>query len=124
VYRGPASRLLEQILIQFSRQAPGADVIFAPLPTYHFIEYEIAPPYRTLYRDVADKTAGIYVDVVSAFEGLTAAQKRATRFRFDQHYTPFAHSLVAKTLIPHITSLRRTAIERALRHRLTNVNFH
>lgn len=108
LYDDPTGKLLEQILAQFHREAAGVPLILAPLPTYHYIEYDLSPDYEFLYRRAAQAVGGTYVDVLSAFAPLTRNQKRATRFQFDQHYTPLAHRIVADAMLPHVRALRAT----------------
>jgi len=108
LYAGPPGALLERILAEFGREARGAPVVFAPLPTYHYIEYGLPLDYESAYRNAARAAGGAYVDLLPAFRRLTPDERRATRFRFDQHYTPLAHRVVAAALAPHIAALRDT----------------
>lgn len=105
-YNGPAGELLERILVAFREEAKEAHLIFAPLPTYHYIEYDLAPDYEPVFRRAAQATGGTYVHLLPAFKRLTSEQRRATRFRFDQHYTALAHRVVAEALVPHVLALR------------------
>ena len=105
-YNGPAGELLERILVAFREEAPDAHLIFAPLPTYHYIEYDLAPDYEPVFRRAAQATGGTYVHLLSAFKRLTSEQRRATRFRFDQHYTALAHRVVGEALAPHVFALQ------------------
>lgn len=52
-YNGPAGELLERILVAFREEAKEAHLIFAPLPTYHYIEYDLAPDYEPVFRRAA-----------------------------------------------------------------------
>lgn len=106
LYDGPAGALLERILTEFEREAGGRVLIFAPLPTYHYIEYDLAPDYERVYKAVSRTAGGTYVDVLAAFKRLPPEQRRAARFRFDQHYTPLAHRVVAGALLPAVTTVR------------------
>lgn len=107
-YRGPAGAVLEQILAGFRRESGDAPILFAPLPTYHYIEYDIPQDYAPVFKRAADAANGIYVDILPAFKQLPTEERRAMRFRFDQHYTPAAHRVVADALRPHVMTLTRT----------------
>jgi hypothetical protein len=105
-YDGPAGELLERILVAFREEAREAQLIVAPLPTYHYIEYDLAPDYEPVFKCAAQATGGTYVHLLPAFKRLTSEQRRATRFRFDQHYTALGHRVVADALAPHVLALR------------------
>lgn len=107
-YGGPAGTLLEQILTGFRRESGDVPILFAPLPTYHYIEYDIPADYEPVFRRAAASVRGVYVDVLPAFKRLPRDQRRAMRFRFDQHYTPAAHRVVAEVLRPYVTALRNS----------------
>lgn len=112
LYDGAAGALLERILAEFEREAGDRVLIFAPLPTYHYIEYDLAPDYERVYETASAAAGGTYVDVLAAFRRLTPAQRRAARFRFDQHYTPLAHRVVADALLPAVTAARDQILAR------------
>jgi hypothetical protein len=105
-YDGAAGELLGQILRAFRDEAGGARLIFAPLPTYHYIEYGLPPDYEAVFRRAAEAVNGTYIDVLPGFLRLTPDERRATRFQFDQHYTPMAYRVVADALLPHVMELR------------------
>jgi hypothetical protein len=105
-YEGAPGELLYAILTAFKQDGGHAGLIFAPLPTYHYIEYGMAPDYERVFRRAAEATGGDYVDLLSAFRRLSATDRRATRFRYDQHYSPVGHQVVADTLLPYIARLR------------------
>ena len=107
-YGGPPGALLERILTSFRMESGNAPIVFAPLPTYHYIEYEIPQDYESVFRRTAKSVNGIYVDVLPAFKRLAPEERRAMRFKFDQHYTPAAHRVVAEALLPHVMALRRS----------------
>lgn len=108
LYEGAPGALLERILVEFTREpnARGATFLVAPLPTYHYIEHDLAPDYDVFYRRVAREMGATYVDVLSAFRRLSAAERRSARFRFDQHYTPLAHKVVARAIAPYVSAVR------------------
>ncbi|MBI2828861.1 MAG: hypothetical protein HYX77_06285 [Acidobacteria bacterium] len=105
-YNGPAGELLERILLAFREEAREADLIFAPLPTYHYIEYDLAPDYEQVFRRAAQGTGGTYAHLLPAFKRLTPEQRRATRFRFDQHYTALGHRVVGEALVPYVRAFQ------------------
>ena len=72
------------------------------------IEYEIPQDYAPVFRAAADSAGGLWVDILSAFKRLPPEERRAMRFRFDPHYTPAAHRVVADALRPHVTALTRS----------------
>ena len=107
-YEGSAGALLERILTAFRRESGDAPILFAPLPTYHYIEYEIPQDYAPVFRGAADSVNGLWVDILPAFKRLPPEERRSMRFRFDQHYTPAAHRVVADALRPHVMALTRS----------------
>jgi hypothetical protein len=105
-YGGSAGALLEQILMAFRVESGDRPIVFAPLPTYHYFEYDIPQDYEPVFRRAADSVNAVYVDVLPAFKRLPPEERRALRFRFDQHYTPAAHRVVAHALRPYVMALR------------------
>lgn len=90
----------------FGEEAREAHLSIAPLPTYHSMEYDLAPDYEPVFKRAAQATGGTYVHLLPAFKSLTSEQRRATRFRFDQDYTALGHRVVADVLAPHVLALR------------------
>lgn len=104
-YGGPPGVLLERILASFKETSGGLPIVFAPLPTYHYIEYDLPRDYEPVFRRAADAVGGTYVDILPAFKRLSPRDRRALRFRSDPHYTPLAHRIVADVLRPYVAVL-------------------
>jgi hypothetical protein len=103
-YEGSTGKLLLAILVAIAEENKAARVIYAPLPTYHYIEYDVTPDYERVFREAARVTGGDYVDVLARFKELGAPERRAARFPIDQHYSASGHAVVADVLRPAIVA--------------------
>lgn len=102
----PAWLLVRALLRRLTEQAGSRKVVLAPLPIYHYVEGLTRPTYRERFKEfVRDHPQVAWVDLLPAFQALTPTQRRRCRFPKDVHYTPFAHSLVARALAQALAPL-------------------
>lgn len=101
----PEWRLTEALLTRVVEKAGSRRVVLAPLPLYPYIERAIYPNYLERYRAFAlEHPQVLLVDVLPYFKALSASERRRCRYRNDPHYTPFAHSVVARALKEQLES--------------------
>ena len=91
--------LFRALLRRLLERAGSRKVVLAPLPPYHYVEGLSRPVYRDRFLEfVRERPQVAWVDLLTAFQALPPEERRRCRFPKDVHYTPFAHSLIAREL--------------------------
>jgi carbamoyltransferase len=107
-YSGPHHphwQLMKAILGAFVEGAQGREIVVAPLPTYHYIEGLCRPTYMRRFQEFSKEYPQIHlINVLEEFWCLSRVERRACRYSRDIHYTPLAHSVVARALRKELRS--------------------
>ena len=101
----PHWRLMKAILGAFVEWEQGREVVIAPLPTYHYIEGLCRPTYMQRFQEFTKEYPRVHlINVLEEFWCLSRVERRACRYHRDIHYTPLAHSVVARALRKELRS--------------------
>lgn len=91
--------LMKALLKRFADLAGPRKVVLAPLPTYHCIENLIRPSYVKRFRELAEEDPRLdFINLLPYFHELASKARRQCRYERDFHFTPLAHSIIAKAL--------------------------
>jgi len=99
----PPRMLLDALLQRFLEGAKDVPVFLIPLPSpLHGLNPHTAPHLETFQAAHNPSLGRFFVNVLPAFEALSANDRRRCYFDTDPHYTAYGHSVVAKAIIKGI----------------------
>ena len=101
----PGWRLMSAIVRRFIDRVSPVPLAIVPIPTYQFTIHGAEPIYQKLFNAFDGSKENVSVlDVSNPIRRLPWRTRTKLSFRYDTHFSPFGHQLIAKLIAEQITS--------------------